>query len=539
MIKDEKANLNSMLGNNAQLIGSLSALPMLGNEYSREILRNLLIEYFMKKEVQKINRTSLRIISNISINGSKYLSEVLNLCKFKITEIDLSSNKMEFEGFQYICNSLKKIKTVKGVNFTQNRLQSNSFEFLSENLPYDYEKLNLSFNEAEVNGCSFLSNYIQKNQKLSELKLSNNKCKEDGIRFLCQALNKHSNITFLDFSKNDLNDNSMKFISEFLMKNKSIKSLDLNSNKITTIGLDFICEGLCENSNLESLNLSGNKFPFNNEVFERFEIFLSNAVYLKSLNLKNCQITSDSVLLISQALEINTNLTELLLGNNKISDLGVGRLFKSLIRNQTLQTLDVSYTECTDDCAESICFFLQNNDTLKNLNISGNALSESFIESIADGLRANNCIEKLEMNENEVGDHGCRILCKLTQNQSYLRKLQNISLDLCNISSEGATELFQLISQDKISCLNIKGNNIDNSCIPELSKAIFLSNSIQIIDISNNTLKDEHMQTLIDSIIQNSSLTWFDISKCKLTKKMINSFQQVKNYKSEDFSLIL
>ena len=117
------------------------------------------------------------------------------------------------------------------------------------------------------------------------------------------------------------------------------------------------------------------------------------------------------------------HIKSLNLRNKNISDAGAAALPQALNHNSTLEVLDLSYNNISDAGAVTLAHVLYHNSTLKKLDLSYNNISDAGAVAIAQALRHNSTQERLNMSGNrDIGKEGTHQLVQaLTVNISIYK----------------------------------------------------------------------------------------------------------------------
>jgi len=123
-----------------------------------------------------------------------------------------------------------------------------------------------------------------------------------------------------------------------------------------------------ENCKLEYLNLSGNSIQ-SEGISDLFKSLINNS-RLKTLDIGRIKFSPDGVKIISSFLKRNQpTLTRLLMNGNKIGDLGGEIIFEALKENRTITELGLSSNRISG--GKCIMEAIQTNETLTILWLSG------------------------------------------------------------------------------------------------------------------------------------------------------------------------
>ena len=133
--------------------------------------------------------------------------------------------------------------------------------------------------------------------------------------------------------------------AESLKVNKGLKALDLDHCGIPSEGIVVIGEALLVNSTLESLSLSKNSVGHG---FVQFAKHLGENKGLKRLNLRACGINDVGAASLGKCIRKNSSLVEINIKNNLITGVGAHCLMEAVKDNNTLARLKVFRNKLTN-----------------------------------------------------------------------------------------------------------------------------------------------------------------------------------------------
>ncbi|KAL9975268.1 hypothetical protein ACROYT_G012414 [Oculina patagonica] len=233
--------------------------------------------------------------------------------------------------------------------------------------------------------------------------------------------------------------------------------------------------------------------------------FLSDALTvnttLTDLDLSWNEIDGSGAGSLSKALTVNTTLTHLNLHLNRIGYSGAGSLSKALVVNTTLAYLDLSDNMIGDSGAGSLSDALTVNTTLTHLNLSRNRIGDSGAGSLSDALTVNTTVTHLDLSRNRIGDSVAGFLSKaLTVNTA----LVHLDLKGNRIGDSGAGPLSRALTVNTtITYLNLRGNGIGYSGAGSLSKAFVVNTTLTHLDLSGNLIGDSGVGSLSRALTVN------------------------------------
>lgn len=291
--------------------------------------------------------------------GKVTLSLILN-CP-NIINLSITDSNLDETSIPNIIKIIEFMKSLKILDLSGNSLKENGVKLLGESLKNNKNlvSLNLNNNKIENNGGFYLADSLIKNNALEKLFLAGNRINENSLSSLLSVIgNKHCSVKHLDISDNNLGFEDFKCISEFFLMNSNLTSLNVSNNLIDPVSANYLSLSL-KNSNISILHFENNQLNeessplllnylitskvkevyFDNNPFgEVGSILLAHIFkvnkHMKIASLKNCQLTSLSLICICKNLEDNTGLEFLNLEENKFDDQSI-QILEKLINSKT------------------------------------------------------------------------------------------------------------------------------------------------------------------------------------------------------------
>lgn len=266
-----KSNEINYLAKSLKINTSLRYL-YLSNNYLKDI--NQLVDALKNSKLKSLDLSSGKIDENGFILLADLLKTNTNLQHLNLAFNNVKKNK---NGHIQLFNSLKVNRTLKTLILYQNNINGNDCLELAEALCNNtLEHLNLAFNNL------YSSKYFNYN----------------GIFQICNALKLNTSLEYLDLSGNKLKNNEIVYIISALKVNKTLKHLSLinslvKSSKFPDMGLLELVKSLNVNNSLQCLNLSYNYIE-TDIVIKIFEI-LKNNTGLQYINLSDNNIDNNII----------------------------------------------------------------------------------------------------------------------------------------------------------------------------------------------------------------------------------------------------
>ena len=417
-------------------------------DFSQRIISNTDTQIVTKLLCKSETVTKLDLSQNrISDIGVGSISMCIESAR-SLREMDISRNKISNVGLKKITDALQLNRTVKKLNISHNKISDSGLSAIGECLKSNstLQEVNMSYNNISSKGIVAFSDYLKDNIALTKLTVSWNTCETplvlDGTNVFWYMSSKH------------FGDVGTTLISAFLWHKNIIQKLDISNNYITDNGAVAISDYLKNASTLQELNISHNKIS--SGMMNIFKALQMHAA-LQKIDISHNNITDDGVIAISEYLKNNSTLQELNISHNKISS-GMTNIFKALQMHATLQILDISRNNITDEGAIAISECLKNNNTLQKLDISYNQVSDVIIINILEFLHINTMLQVLVVSHNNITDNGAVAISEYLKNNSTLQEL------------------------------DISHNQVSDNGVTNISKSLQINTALQMFLISRNNI---------------------------------------------------
>ena len=192
------------------------------------------------------------------------------------------------------------------------------------------------------------------------------------------------------------------------MSNSSMqwKTLELRRCKITDVGMNVLEQFISERmSKLECVNLSGNESS-------PWGVYCVIIRYCCSNSLTLCGDNGmkEYVNEITKSLQNNKNFQLL-----KLKDITKDN-FKPIFEVKTLQKLDLSNNNLSNEEAGTISDGLKSNNSLQELYMSCNQITSQGAKKIAEAIQVNTTLQKLDINANTISDDGAAAISDALKN---------------------------------------------------------------------------------------------------------------------------
>ena len=298
----------------------------------------------------------------------------------------------------------------------------------------------------------------------------------------------------------------MTFMSNLSMQ---WKTLELTRCKITDVGLNVLEQFILERmSTLDCIDLSGNE----SSPWGVYCVAIRNCC-VDSLTLGGDYGMKEYVNEVTKCLQNNTKFQLLKLKN--ITKEG----FKPIFEVRTLQKLDLSNNNLSDDGAATISDGLKANRTLLELNISHNGIEDNGAQEIAKAIKINLSLQNVNISKNYISSEGLLYFMKTVKNNC---SLQVVNITHNNVTKSGFRNIKQFIENLRYPLLITASWNEINS-YGELTAKIYKTCTPGIIEEdvwwSFKHHDPDHIVTMFsDCLKEDDTLLKLNFCSKKITK---------------------
>jgi ubiquitin-protein ligase/Ran GTPase-activating protein (RanGAP) involved in mRNA processing and transport len=506
---------------------------LLPSHYKDLSWRQLYIKLDIEEAIMFLNKSEEPVGLYSSLEAAAKEVACLNI---RFTQVDHLKSK-----YHYICKVFTYLVNLKVANISMVGVEIMSTKSINSLL-----KGLLNFKNA--------GGVLEKISFSKLITLTDNK---DDSRLWIQVFDLLKDVKSLEvIDSNLLKIKEGEMISTYIIDNTNLVEINFTNSVKSEKIAQLIADGLMRNKRIESLTLNNNQdMPnsINNIVYN-----LSFSSKLRYLSLSSCNLKAQTVFVdnLQKFFSINSSVETVILSNLAIQSFITEDLLKSIARNQTVSTLDISSTTVAPISKSmaailGICLAVNahKNGLLRNLYLSGILNEDSlnmfvsslfYTKEITDqwyGGHADSCnnsvvaekdIEKKFICNLEVLDVSNCAMGKGSFKYAYWNKLRTNASERKKMCMPRWLRLFTLATS--LKHLSFKGSNVSSSFLDGikfvLEFGLFLENLehipclpeivLQSLDLSKNPLEKEGGKVLEVIIPKLKRLNSIDLSFCKL-----------------------
>ncbi|CAI9531815.1 unnamed protein product, partial [Staurois parvus] len=376
----------------------------------------------------------------------------------------LSINHLTDSSCPHLASGIRNNPTLRTLDLSMNNLEGPHFRDLMAALTTSrIEELQLSYNQLTDSSCPHLASGIRNNPTLRTLNLSVNNLEGPHFRDLMAALTT-SQIEKLQLDTTHLTDSSCPHLASGIRNNPTLRTLDLSVN-----------------------NLEGPHF--------RDLMAALTTSQIEELQLDNNDLTDSSCPHLASGIRNNPTLRTLDLSGNNLD----GPHFRDLMAALTtsrIEGLRLDQNHLTDSSCPHLASGIRNNPTLRTLDLSMNNLEGPHFGDVMAALTTSR-IEELQLDNNHLTDSSCPHLASGIRNNPTLRTL-NLSGN--NLEGPHFRDLMAALTTSQIEELQFYNNHLTDSSCPHLASGIRNNLTLRTLDLSGNNLGGPHFSDLMAAL---------------------------------------
>ncbi|XP_062442170.1 protein NLRC5 [Rhea pennata] len=450
---------------------------------------------------------------SLSPQHAEEIVAILQSCP-RLSEVDLSGNKLGDEGCSCLLKSLPSISISKQLDLSENHLSIEGICSLLKSVNTCQKIM-----EVEVSLChktsilrftgdrEFASPHPrgepvfsigdqedrEENQTptaTKKIRLTDSHFQASDLEKLCAVLKECSSISELDLSNTALGDKGLWQLFQFIPSLKVLHSLKLNDNQISLNSVFFLAQSLSALERIKTMNLSlGHMQVVHITFWERIRVrstsrsrrsFLACAMPVANgqcFSLRDCTMGPEDVTRLCQILAECTQLTELDLSGNSLSDQCIERLLTFLPYLCHLTLLSIRNNNFSPHCTVLLVNSINLCERIRKVEVrsSENAFLHfgASMESEETSCRLIDCA----ISQGQIGE-----LCRVLKQHGWMAE---VDLSRNQLGDEGLRCLLDHLHQAPITCsLNLSHNKISQDGVLDLINAFLTSGNTTEVQVS-------------------------------------------------------
>lgn len=411
----------------------------------------------------------------LGVNSAVTLGTIL--ARSPLTKLDLYHNVLRDAGCEAIAQLVRESPNLLTLNLGGNDIGTQGIQALSlvigthkrlASLSLGTEAADSYTNRIDSNTTKILCEGLFKNRTLKYLDLCRNpigKGSQDAFPLLQQLVSQSNALSTLKLSQVNMSTESALLVLSAVAKSSTMACLDLSANNLSSAVGEAIGKMLQERgsrstpSPLKILSLSDNPLMGERGAKALFAAFQTDKG-LTQLDVENCGVTDDALLVLCQSLAVNATMSTLALRRNAVTDVGVTELARSLLRHASLTQLFLAYNKIKDEGACALASTLESNTLLDSLDLEATWVGDRGAIALGVALANNKSLSTLRLSNNHISDEGGAALVALLE--------KNRALHICTL----------------------KGNNMSHSTVLHAQKVLSRNRQAKQEEVPNKLRKE-------------------------------------------------
>ena len=498
----------SLDSNNATEIASNELAAVVQNNKLENLsLANNDLQLGVIKIAQALSQISTLTTLNLHENGMTKdvacsLAAALK-SNHSMTTLKLSCNKLETDGFKIISQSLRELKLLQVLYINSNQITEQAAEDIASVILSNSElkELYLSNNDLQ-DGLITIAESLQSTSKLEKLILNDNNMSENVADALAVALKKLTSLKSLAVMNNKLRSKGIMSIVKSLNHISGLTLLNIYNNQITEEVEDGIASAIQNNSKLEEIYLGENDLPRAGKIV----VALKDAHVLREINLNGCSMLES----VTEELEIglaNKNLLKVVgLEGNYLKSSGIIKISMSLKNISNLTLLNLFNNRITEEAGEALASIILSNTKLEDLYLGSNMLQTGALKVLL-ALKHISTLKVLDLNDNNVTDYVADELAAVIDCNFLLKDLR---LRSNRLKTKGFITIAKSLSKlTTLKSLNVRNNEITKEAVDDIVSVLSSNTNVTHLYFGTNNLQDGAVK--IVAALNNSTINVLDL----------------------------
>lgn len=369
--------------------------------------------------------------------------------------------------------------------------------------------LDLSRNVLGNDGAIALAKVLEVNSTLQKLVLNDVIMGSRGASSIFDSVGRNSTLTSLDVSKSILDESCLRSLASAMSSNRSLAYLDISSTSVGA-GFDLLADSLKENKNLRWLALSHGGISVST-IVQRLRP-------LRSLLLHSCMFCEDALLSLCDAIASTTTLVRLSISHSYWADHLFDLLAKAIGTSKSLKSVSLDSNFGTRG-TPSISFsrLIETNSSIESLRIrhsmdGSDPAATECVSAFALTLTRNSTLQRLKFEQNSLTLLQATLLGSALQCATV-----KIASFAWNRIGDGVVSFEDVIMKGSLTQLDLRGGFCGPMLGSRIAAALSHNETITKINLSSNSMEDEGLAALCESLKVNKTLLRCNFDGNKVT----------------------
>ncbi|XP_071839867.1 leucine-rich repeat-containing protein 34-like isoform X1 [Apostichopus japonicus] len=217
-----------------------------------------------------------------------------------------------------------------------------------------------------------------------------------------------------------------------------------------------------------------------------------------------------------------------LLTDTRLIDDDAFHLYKTLVNNTYVVSLDLRYNELTDNGAIHMSKLLEETCALKFLSLMSNSLTSEGINLIAKGLQINDTLLTLKLNGNKFGGKGGMALAGALQVNKCLEDLDIGDSDQDTQSMIAFATVLNFNATLKAFCINrpLLFSYQEETTV-HYAKMLQVNSTLTELHLQKCDIRDFGAERLAETLVENVALKYLDLACNRIARDGAKSISKI------------
>ena len=503
-------DLANVIRNNPGLV----ELFISGNDF--ESSASVILKELENRILKKLHFNNKLMTKEVAEDLARVINKNSGLEEIFLSDINFKSSGI-------ILQALKKNVKIGFLKLNNNTLTRQAVENLASVIKNNCNLETLALHSNALGpSATVILRALKVSTKLKRLNLNDNSMTRQVAEDLANVIKNNSNLEMLCLRNNELGLSAIKIL-QALKDNSKLIILDLNDNNMTGQVSEDLANVIKNNSGLERIHL------FNNDLRSSATVILQalqKNSNLQFLDLGDNGMTEQVIEELGNVIKNNHNLKNLGLGNNEFGP-SAKMILQALVKTSTITTLFLHNNNMTGQVAESLGTVIKNNSNLEQLDLESNNIGPSAIV-ILQALMENSKLKALNLNSNYMTGRVVKDLANVIKNNYNLQKL---GLENNNFGPS-ASVILQALKNSQLEVLNLSNNNMTGQVAEDLANVIQNNSGLEELYVSNNNLGPSACM-ILQALKQKSNVKILYLHNTFMTGKIVEELANVIKYNSD------
>ena len=254
--------------------------------------------------------------------------------------------------------------------------------------------------------------------------------------------------------------------------------------------------------------------------------FLKTNKTLKIVVLSNNKLTSNGGFFLADALVKNKTIDTLNISHNSINNGGITSLLNVLTNNNnTVSNLNIGYNNLKSDDFQSLSDYLSSNPNLTTIDISGNTIDPLSANIVGIALKKAKKITKAKFNRTGLNDESCPQLLNFLNETN----ITDIELDMNSFGTMGPIIIIgKFKASPNLKRVSLRQCDLKAMILDVIAKNLKNCENIEIMNLEWNLFDDASFEKFCSEMEDNTNRV-FKFSRQMLSQGAIELGSDLKN----------